>query len=409
MMGLPAMETEENQSPIGSSCWNCYGRLSPLGAKALRHFSSLALLISISVCFYCSYEGWAPTTAVSFAIVTLSTVGYGYHAPSDDNSRLFTVFFMLFGVYFVFAGLNEVITIELRSMRDYMKRSYRAHKHALGGTGKRGVGVGVDVGDVGDVGGVGVGVGVGAAYLRSTRKLVLICLGVLAFLVGAAGVFMIFEEWTFVKALYFAVQTTTTVGYGDIPSPNSHTRIFLCFYIIFSTAMMAFAFASLRNMTADKLHLEGQAQRARRLQNLDFIASLDRGQGVTQAEFLLAVLEHIGVIHEAQLAPWIEKFEALGARDGRIYKEGLRAFSQFEKEQAAADLEDISLTRDHALSLTSVISLAPPRRSSLYGEEGTGTGMGGVGGTGGAAGSGGIWRTFTGGGGDGPDTPLLRV
>jgi hypothetical protein len=128
-------------------------------------------------------------------------------------------------------------------MRDYMQRSFHANTDAGAFTGT-GAGAGVDGGgggggrgDGGGGGGGGVDVsmdmshmttsttmsmslgggsmgggaskGVGAAYLASTRKLLLICIGVLAFLVCAAVVFMGLEGWTFVTALYFAVQTTT--------------------------------------------------------------------------------------------------------------------------------------------------------------------------------------------------------
>ena len=41
-----------------------------------------------------------------------------------------------------------------------------------------------------------------------------------------------FEDWTFIQALYFAVVTLTTVGYGDLHPTTDGTRIFTIIYIL---------------------------------------------------------------------------------------------------------------------------------------------------------------------------------
>lgn len=43
--------------------------------KLVIYLTSLVAFVSVSILFYCNYEGWSPEVAIGFAIVTLATVG----------------------------------------------------------------------------------------------------------------------------------------------------------------------------------------------------------------------------------------------------------------------------------------------------------------------------------------------
>lgn len=116
---------------------------------------------------------------------------------------------------------------------------------------------------------------------------------------------------------------TQTIGFGDIEKPSKKTRVFLCVYIIISAGLVAYLFSNL-NIVKNGLKLlnEKEKQAQKRL-TLEFMLSMDSGgRGVTQAEFVLAILEHEGVVlRERDIAPWMEKFNTLDvAGTGRIYK-----------------------------------------------------------------------------------------
>ena len=96
--------------------------------------------------------------------------GYGYTYPSDDNSRLFTIFFMLFGVYFIFFGINDLITHRMNNMK------------------RRGVG--------------------SEKIIVSRKRFILNVVAIISILIGAACTLMALEGWSFITALYFVVQTT---------------------------------------------------------------------------------------------------------------------------------------------------------------------------------------------------------
>jgi hypothetical protein len=70
----------------------------------LRLNSTLYLLLYFFLYFACSIflyewlEGWDAITCIYFSIITFSTVGYGDYHPTDSISRIFTAFYIIFGV-----------------------------------------------------------------------------------------------------------------------------------------------------------------------------------------------------------------------------------------------------------------------------------------------------------------------
>ena len=68
------MEEEEEKVP-GKLNETKKPKLTPFTFKTILYLVSLLVFGSISMAFYCNYEGWSPGTAFGFAVVTLSTVG----------------------------------------------------------------------------------------------------------------------------------------------------------------------------------------------------------------------------------------------------------------------------------------------------------------------------------------------
>eukprot|EP01033_Poteriospumella_lacustris_P008673 gene8674-6238_t len=134
----------------------------------------------------------------------------------------------------------------------------------------------------------------------------------LCLFVGGA-IFQSLEGWSFVEGLYFAVETSTTVGYGDLDINNEpSTYLFVIFYIVFSTVLFAFAFNTFNLIQEELKQMEKEEEILARKQEMGFIADLDKGNGVTEGQFILAVLEHLGTLnYEKDVKPWQEKFREL--------------------------------------------------------------------------------------------------
>ena len=57
--------------------------------------------------------------------------------------------------------------------------------------------------------------------------------------IGTVAMHFIEEDWSLLVAIYWAVETTTTVGYGDIVPTCTAGRIFFICYAVVSTIIFA--------------------------------------------------------------------------------------------------------------------------------------------------------------------------
>jgi hypothetical protein len=92
------------------------GRLvwcSPLVGAALL----FAVLVGGGAGCICALEGWSYAVGLYWAVVTLSTVGYGGLTPVTEGGRLFATVFMLFGVGCTAKLFSEIAALPLRVHR----------------------------------------------------------------------------------------------------------------------------------------------------------------------------------------------------------------------------------------------------------------------------------------------------
>jgi len=64
--------------------------------------------ILLGTLVYMWLEGWSLINALYFSVVTLATVGYGDLHPTSDAAKLFTVFYILFGLGIIAAFISEL-------------------------------------------------------------------------------------------------------------------------------------------------------------------------------------------------------------------------------------------------------------------------------------------------------------
>lgn len=279
---------------------------------ATNSYSKAAVIIvSFCLCivYYGVVERWSITDCVLFIIVTVSTVGYGTPHPTTDKSRMFTIFLMIFGVLVIFSSMSTILSSGVSKLNKFLSKSV-------------------------------------ASRLKRTEKLFqrrllfsVLYLALCAFL--GAVTFQGLEGWSFITALYFVVQTSTvscvrfsvqytvcsilrlycylncrharhalciqTVGYGDVTVQHQGTKIFLCFYILVSTTLLALAINNLYTLIQNRKYLSQRKQLLKLEKKLHFLADMNDGCGVSKFEFVLTILEHIGKLdHASDIAPWLK-------------------------------------------------------------------------------------------------------
>lgn len=146
--------------------------------KRLLKCIGLVLYIVVGCIFYHRVEGWRPFETLYFTVVTIATVGYGYDHPTDDSSRLFTIFYAPLGVYVIYYYVGKEITKWFGVGMRYIKS--------------------LELDEAG-------------VMLDRQKKLTIVFIFLMViFILASGGVFVALEpEWSYIEGVYFAVQTTT--------------------------------------------------------------------------------------------------------------------------------------------------------------------------------------------------------
>jgi potassium channel subfamily K, other eukaryote len=210
----------------------------------LSAFLFLLAYLALGVTFYAvapsNFVSSAGTThpvvdALYFCIVTLCTIGYGDITPATPAAKLFSISFVLVGFGFVDILLSGMVSYVLDLQEHLLitalqnPHSARKHRHNYIFDIKKG-------------------------RMRIRMKVAL-ALTVVAFCVGiGATVLRKLESLGWLDAVYLAVMSVTTVGYGDQAFRTMPGRLFASAWLLVSTLAVARAFLYLAEMRIDKRH-----------------------------------------------------------------------------------------------------------------------------------------------------------
>jgi len=178
------------------------------------------------------------------------------------------------------------------------------------------------------------------------RRLLLSLLWVVSLCLMGALVLSSMEGWSFFQAFYFVVQTVTTVGYGDFVPVHDSTKIVLCFFIVISVIMLALMLKNLSTYVQNRRVIEDRREQLKLQRSLTFLADSNGGLGVSKFEFVLTILQHIGVLNrENDVGPWLKKFALMDAEStGWLTQEQLRMFSQINQMECEMEIQHLGGT-----------------------------------------------------------------
>ena len=165
--------------------------------------------------FYHYTENWSVLDCVYFITVTLLTVGYGDVVPTNDGTRLFTIFMIIFGLIFILKILNDSASSIVMYLLSKLVDLIFSNK-----------------------------INVSLAVILETKLLIVFAVVIFSIVFGIVFI-SISTGSSFITSLYWTVQTISTVGYGDIPLETRTERIINTFYLlaglcVFSAALCVY-------------------------------------------------------------------------------------------------------------------------------------------------------------------------
>eukprot|EP00550_Attheya_septentrionalis_P008590 CAMPEP_0198292822 /NCGR_PEP_ID=MMETSP1449-20131203/14159_1 /TAXON_ID=420275 /ORGANISM="Attheya septentrionalis, Strain CCMP2084" /LENGTH=491 /DNA_ID=CAMNT_0043992135 /DNA_START=190 /DNA_END=1665 /DNA_ORIENTATION=+ len=127
-------------------------------------------------------------------------------------------------------------------------------------------------------------------------------------------------QWTWMETFYWSVQTTTTIGYGDL-NMSFEMRWFQIFYLIISTYFVGNALGKLGGLKEDLKDLRRQHAWQRREVSKGMIEDMQATENdgkIDQFEFLVASLLSLGKVTSDDVLPIMAKFRELSGDHGFI-------------------------------------------------------------------------------------------
>eukprot|EP01038_Epipyxis_sp_PR26KG_P009757 gene9757-13126_t len=167
----------------------------------------------IGIAYYHHKEGWTTLDCIYFITVSVSSVGYGYFHPTTDNSRIFTAFYLLFGLAFILSTIGDISRFVIIGLQNRLvDHIYPHNQHQIENSFRK-------------------------AILSAVTLILLMLIGIIFYSTN--------EKWTYAMSFYWTIETMTTVGYGDLLIKHDSTRVFTMVFIFLVVVMYA---TSIRNM-----------------------------------------------------------------------------------------------------------------------------------------------------------------
>lgn len=243
----------------------------------------------VGVLFYTLNEGWTVLQATYFITVTITTCGYGFFHPTSDASKIFTIFYIFFGLIIIFTIVNDIAGSVLFGAQDGIIRF--THN-------RFGYYFGMREGPISDA---------AMSFYKVQYSLIAI------FLMGLIGTlfFSSNEDWTYLDAVYWTVCTMTTVGYGDLTVKYESSRVFAIFFIFGCVLIYATAVHNLIEVYMERLNTAASQVHAPNFNKDEFKFSdewVDRilpsaegkenGETLSKSKIILLALVELGLVDQ---------------------------------------------------------------------------------------------------------------
>lgn len=246
-----------------------------------------------------SYGGWM--TSIYFASATMSTVGYGdvslYEEGQKDWITFIGIIYMLISVAIAFTVFSAAASLAIGGIFKF--NCFTSLKTKI-----------MESEEI-------------PLYKQCRRLVTLRIVELTIYFLGlnATGIFVARffvnrtdiegQQWNWMTTIYWAIQTTTTIGYGD-PDMPFHLRWFNIFFTTFGTAFVGTVFGSLAGLQ-DEIndHRRYYAWKRREMSKMMVDELQVNDDKLDQYEFVLGSLLLLQKVKTEDITQIMEKFHEL--------------------------------------------------------------------------------------------------
>lgn len=162
------------------------------------------------------------------------------------------------------------------------------------------------------------------------------------------------SKWNWMTSFYWAIQTTTTIGYGDLVHPYG-LRLFCIVYLLLATYVVGSSFGRLGSLYKELSELKRWYVWDHRPVTRQFVQDMkitsngdDDDDKVDQYEFMVASLIMLGKIDANDLRMIMDKFRKLAGEKGYISVDSDVTAETVADVETADELEDEAIARREA-------------------------------------------------------------
>jgi potassium channel subfamily K len=270
---------------------------------------SLVLLVAyflVGIAFYCGHERWEVGDTVYFAVVVMTTVGYGDILPMSDEAKIFTIFYAVFALGLAACAIHRL----LQKAAEYASEQ-------------------VDRIDGEDEDGECLFEEGQHAHKRNVRQLFLKTGIFVVLLIVGMCFFGAIKDWEaddgnrWINGLYLSVITLTTIGFGDFSAATDNEKIFCVCYMLIGIPIFADCLCKFSTLVIGEQKVHKDIKVIETYLNADRIELLDtfcdelckacklgeRRRGmVDKFEFMTFVLYQNDVVHISQIKDVMANF-----------------------------------------------------------------------------------------------------
>lgn len=251
-----------------------------------------------------SYEGWM--SSLYFASTTISTVGYGDLSVSQDPRwrSLIGIIYMVVSMLVAIVAFTAAANHAFSPIADLNRKFFDKF-----------------LGDINELEFLHQRV----RRVKFLKYFEIACQFSCLNLVGVFASRFFFlnapedEKWTWMTSFYWSVQTTTTIGYGDLDQPFDF-RWFKIFYLTMATYAVGNSLGKLGELKSELEELRRRHAWESRKVTKRFIREMQADETddkVDQYEFLVASLLNLNKLSYEDVVPIMDKFRELAK--GRDY------------------------------------------------------------------------------------------